>query len=144
MKKAIYIIGVICCFLAFTGCTHNNGDIGPWFGQWKVERIDKDGEADPDSEGNCMLRFQSSVVTAVLVTYDSGTNTTSTVLKYGNWEENGGYLHLVFKEHSDQPLEALHLDKECSLKVIRRDGKDKQLQLTKDDGTVYTYHLVKW
>ena len=128
--------------LSFTGCTHNNGDIGPWFGQWKVERIDKDGQPDPEYQGNCLLRFQSSVVTAVLVT-DNGYTTSSSV-KYGNWEESGGYMHFEFKEYSNAPLEALHFDTVCSLKVLDREGKNKRLQLAKDDGTVYTYYLVKW
>ena len=48
MKRTVYISCMIFVVLSFCGCTHNNGDIGPWFGQWKVERIDKDGMPDPD------------------------------------------------------------------------------------------------
>ena len=173
MKRTVYISCMIFVVLSFCGCTHNNGDIGPWFGQWKVERIDKNGMPDTDYEGDCLLRFQSSVVTVVLVTNNGYAESSS--LKYGNWEETGGYMHFDFKEGLNTPLNKLHMDKfvcpvcgyvgqsligvwecpecgtsagefkvECDLKVLIREGKEKQLQLVMDDGTVYTYYLVKW
>ena len=37
--------------LAMSGCVQNNGHIGHWFGQWKVERVTIDGQDDADYEG---------------------------------------------------------------------------------------------
>ncbi len=171
MKKAAYIILLISAILTIGGCTHNNGDIGPWFGQWKIERIDKNGEPDTEYQCDCMLCFQSSVVSAVWASNDG--YSTNAILKYGNWEERDGYMFFEFKERDNSPLLKLHFDQTvctscghanegiaapekcpecggedfkiaCALKILKRDGKDKQLQLTKDDGTVYTYYLVKW
>ena len=34
-----------------SGCTHNNGDIGPWFGTWQVTGIDADGAPLAEYDG---------------------------------------------------------------------------------------------
>ena len=46
MNAAIALLLVIVA----TACTHNDGDIGPWFGLWRVERLIVDGNnGEPNS-----------------------------------------------------------------------------------------------
>lgn len=58
--KAIYskIICTLALLFVLTGCIQNNGNIGPWFGQWKVERLTIDGKDDPDYAGNAFSAFR--------------------------------------------------------------------------------------
>lgn len=44
------------------GCTHNDGDIGDWFGMWLVERIEVDSEEVAGYSGNVVLKFQGGVM----------------------------------------------------------------------------------
>lgn len=61
MMKKIYLICMTALLLVAAGCTQNNGRIGHWFGQWKVERVVVDGVDDPDYEGNAFLLPVESV-----------------------------------------------------------------------------------
>ena len=92
--KAIYskIICTLALLFVLTGCVQNNGNIGPWFGQWKVERLTIDGKDDPDYAGNAFFRFQASVFSVCISYPDEHTSGTY----YGTWTENGDYVDVVF------------------------------------------------
>lgn len=138
-KSALYIIGVIIALLPLSGCLHNNGDIGPWFGQWKVESIEKNGEVAADYQGDGFLRFQSEVITAVRSypsVHSSGTD-------YGNFVDNGSTMDVEFKE-GKSIRNYLHLEEKFTFNVLKRDGSDKLLEYTDSKGDTYTYHLKKW
>ena len=47
---------------ATLSCTHNNGDIGVWFGLWKVTSVEVDGSADRKYKGNMYFSFQNTPV----------------------------------------------------------------------------------
>lgn len=60
MKK-LTIIFAFMAMLAMSGCVQNNGHIGHWFGQWKVERMTIDGQDDADYEDGVFFCFQGAV-----------------------------------------------------------------------------------
>lgn len=127
--------------LALSACTTNNGDIGPWFGTWKVTEIRCDGAVDEQYAGNIFFKFQSSVF-AVVVTYDNHINGTS----IGSWREDGdGSLVVWFPDDRYTLEQATHLTREeniFSYETVKSSGFT--LTLNASDGHTYTYRLVKW
>ena len=61
--KRIIIYSLLTIFsLTFLPSCQNNGDIGPWYGMWKLTSLTIDGEEDPAYEGNVFWKFQTGVV----------------------------------------------------------------------------------
>ena len=52
MRKALRIIAAVVMTAISGSCTHNNGDIGPWFGEWKLTSIEIDGSPDAAYKAN--------------------------------------------------------------------------------------------
>lgn len=129
---------------AMSGCTQNNGRIGHWFGQWKVERMTVDGEDYADYPGNAFFCFQSSVFGVRI----SRPELEGSGMYYGIWEEqDGGRIRVRFNTDESEvpPASAcLHLEEECVFSVLSADGKRKTLQRVADDGRTYTYYLRSW
>ena len=46
MKRTISTLLIAILLPVIAGCTRNDGDIGTWFGSWKLERITIDGLID--------------------------------------------------------------------------------------------------
>ena len=61
MKKILYSLCVVSLLLSITGCTQNNGNIGNWFGQWRMDSYKVNGEVQEDYQGNIFFCFQSAV-----------------------------------------------------------------------------------
>ncbi len=70
MKKIYKILGIIT-LLVCTNCTKNNGDIGDFFGLWRLESLTK-GDSTLLRNENLYIGFQSSVITLRIV--DEETN----------------------------------------------------------------------
>ena len=125
--------------LAMSGCVQNNGHIGHWFGQWKVERVTIDGQDDADYEGGVFFCFQGAVF---------GVRTSTGGMWYGRWEENDkGMVDVVFKtDESAVPPAYLHvhLDEKMVFRLVSHKGHDKVLEYVGPDGKTYTYYLKKW
>ena len=81
--------------LGLSGCTHNNGDIGPWFGAWSVDTIKVDGQPDNSYGHNIFWSFQNEVI-KISVQHPYGVTTDH----FGSWLEEGKTLQLNFT-HSD-------------------------------------------
>lgn len=141
MKKLNIILIFIAMLLPLSSCLHNNGDIGPWFGQWKVTEVQINGERDPKYKGDGFFCFQSSTFKLVQ-SYPEDNSATSI---FGNWEEKDGYISVLFHDREDSPWLRgyFHLDKKSMLTVVKRKG-DKVLKYTAEDGNEYTYFLKKW
>lgn len=127
--------------LIVASCTSNNGDIGQWFGTWRVTEITTDGVPDEDYEGNMFFKFQSSVFEMLMVC-----DYHSTVNRFGVWEEKGkGTLTVSFPDAKYEPLPQSHMRAEQN--VLTFNGVQSSgfvLRLDSPDGHVYTYRLVKW
>lgn len=122
--------------LAMSGCVQNNGHIGHWFGQWKVERVTIDGQDDADYEGGVFFCFQGAVF---------GVRTSTGGMWYGRWAENDkGMVDVVFNtDESAVPPAYLHvhLDEKMIFRLVSHKGSDKVLEYVGPDGKTYTYYL---
>lgn len=96
MRIIGYIFTALLAIAAMCSCTHNNGDIGPLFGQWKITDIATTdaatGTVTHNATSGAFLSFQNDVVTLTQV-YD-GQHLSA--LSYGQWELNGNSLTLYF------------------------------------------------
>lgn len=144
MMKKIYLICMAALLLVAAGCTQNNGRIGHWFGQWKVERVVVDGVDDPSYEGNAFFCFQSKVF-GVRVSYPEEF---SENMYYGRWEErDDNVLYVQFNTaESSVPSSSLHLylQEENFFRIVSADGKRKVLETTLPDGKTCVYYLRSW
>lgn len=138
MKK-LTIIFAFVTMLAMSGCVQNNGHIGHWFGQWKVERVTIDGKDDAGYDGDVFFCFQGAVF---------GVRTSSGGMWYGRWEEKDkGIVSVVFNtDESAVPPAYLnvHLEKQMVFRLVSHKGSDKVLEYVGPDGKTYTYYLKKW
>lgn len=138
MKK-LTIIFAFMAMLAMSGCVQNNGHIGHWFGQWKVECVTIDGQDDADYEVGVFFCFQGAVF---------GVRTSTGGMWYGRWEENDkGMVDVVFNtDESAVPPAYLHvhLDEKMVFRLVSHKGSDKVLEYVGPDGKTYTYYLKKW
>ncbi len=125
--------------LTLVACTQNNGNIGHWFGQWKVERITIDGIDAPDYQGNYFFCFQSGVF---------GVRTAAGDMTFARWTEdkNTGIVTVSFKEaHGvSEACREIYLDENVTFRLVSHNDKTKVLEQVKDDGKTYTYYLTKW
>lgn len=96
MRIIRYIFTALLAIAAMCSCTHNNGDIGPLFGQWKITDIATTdavtGTVTHNATSGAFLSFQNDVVTLTQV-YDGQHQS---ALSYGKWELNGNSLTLYF------------------------------------------------
>lgn len=152
MKRISLISLLLLLVVGFQSCTHNNGDIGPFFGTWKVTEITIDSQPEAAYQGNLFWAFQTSVIN--MRTVDPSTNLSSAE-SWGDWEEDGNTLHLNFSHTDDShptpgsskysPLPASHLPAGTSeLSILSISSSDMRLSYTAPDGTVYGYSLKKW
>ena len=129
--------------VALGGCTHNNGDIGPWFGAWRVESITIDGEPAPDYAPPYLIwKFQSNVTLiqcpddAMHQSYDM----------YGTWEQNGDRLSVNFDYNSLPFDESItRFPRKQTFEILKLGGSGIVLSYVNDkSGQRLTYTLKKW
>ena len=95
--RTIYHYAIICVLATLWSCTHNEGDIGPYFGTWAL--VEATGEHTvPGDDRGVFLQFQGGtacvrVVFNELHSYDAA---------FGNWHDSGGVLTLDFPDHTAQ------------------------------------------
>lgn len=153
MRKALRIIAAVVMTAISGSCTHNNGDIGPWFGEWKLTSIEIDGTPDAAYKGNIFWAFQTSVIEMIQV--EPVTPDVSDYgQRWGTWSQEENTLTLNFTHHDDNaaegsgkytPYPATHLPGGVSkLGIIKLSGSEIKLSYTANDGKTYTYSLKKW
>ncbi len=137
--KRLGLILTFVAMLTLVACTQNNGNIGHWFGQWKVERITIDGIDAPDYQGNYFFCFQSGVF---------GVRTAAGGMTFARWTEdkNTGIVTVAFEEAYGASYECreIYLDENVTFRLVSHNDKTKVLEQVKDDGKTYTYYLTKW
>lgn len=98
MKTLRYTLITLASLLGLTCCTHNEGDIGIWFGTWQVERailsgIDGSYDYQP-VDASLYFQFQGEMVTVRWVS-----DLHDEVVDYGTWSENDdGTLDISFPD----------------------------------------------
>lgn len=92
-----FILLAVLMSTIISGCTHNNGDIGEWFGTWKVTEITIDGVTDTTYTGNMFWLFQASVI--CMRTMDDNHGYTD---HWGSWKElPDAHLEFNFTHHDN-------------------------------------------
>lgn len=148
MKK-IYIYLFAALALVVTSC-QNNGDIGDYFGTWRVESYFVDGVSVTDNVTNTTFSFQASVVHVTLTTDEF----MSQQQCFGSWSEEGDRLTLNFANGDDSNPVGTNFyhapawlgmtsDAPMSLIVSERSGSKMTWTYTTDSGTKHIYKLKK-
>ncbi len=151
MNRALKLLLLIAIAFAPLSCTRNCGNIGDWFGIWKLESITVNGESDPYYHGNVFWRFQTNMI---LMTYTYETNYDASG-SYGTWTENNNILELNFSYYTEGeseqgawyiPPAVTHIPAGISrLSVLHLSRKEIKLSyLSQSDGKEYFYLLKKW
>ena len=137
--------------VTLSSCTHNNGDIGPYFGTWKLLSISVDGVEDVDYAGNVFWKFQNEVVCMVRVNESAHTANEC----WGTWKEIGNVMQLNHTHWDDNhkqgsfyysPLPETHLPANSisDLEIVSLSGSSMQLKYVTDDNRVVGYKFTKW
>jgi len=96
MKTLQHTLIALMTLVGLSACTHNDGDIGTWFGTWQVEDISC---ASTDCTGytsdcqNYYFQFQGDICT---VRYVSPMHDEE--VDYGTWSEGDGTLDIDFPD----------------------------------------------
>lgn len=139
IRKISVLLTVAVIALFACSCTKNNGDIGFWFGQWRVEKIEVDGAELTNYSGNMFFSFQNVVVEEKLVTSDHYVEQA-----YGHWEDGGNNaIILYFDDKSYPPVDGYMKPGANELKYERQSSTTMVLSLDSGEKTV-VYHLLKW
>ena len=137
--------------VTLSSCTHNNGDIGPYFGTWKLLSISVDGVEDVDYAGNVFWKIQNEVECMVRVNESAHTANEC----WGTWKEIGNVLQLNHTHWDDNhkqgsfyysPLPETHLPANSisDLEIVSLSGSSMQLKYVTDDKRVVGYKFTKW
>lgn len=93
MRILKYTLLSLSCCLTLCGCMQHHGNIGDWFGTWKLTSMELDGVEDPSYDGNIFFQFQADIVRIVEVD-PQVSNTFNNC--FGHWADNGSTLTLDF------------------------------------------------
>lgn len=150
MKKIYNVVSLFVLSIIIASCTHNNGDIGHYFGTWKLERMAIDGVEDAEYQKNVFWKFQAGVMCMVRV--DDSTHTKTEC--WGTWEEDGKILRLNYTHHDDAnsegsqkyaPLSETHIPIGITeLEILRQNSSKMELKYINNDGQVILYYFDKW
>ncbi len=128
--------------LALAGCTHNNGDIGPIFGQWQLRSItpDTDGAQPPalPEDAEMYWAFQSSTVRVDLCLPRHEVRSS-----YGNYRLTDETLFLDFPDES-YPQLIPGAGRQSQWQLLRLSGSELTLRLTDADGQASVWTFRKW
>lgn len=149
MKKILaHIILTVAALLALSGCSHNNGDIGPWFGLWHLDAIEIDGEPDTDYDGNYYFLFQGKVFCIRWVNDQQH----ELIESYAQWQESDdgtimtvNFVDNRFSPRVDYTLPDPHLSIVTIFNVRTINSHEMLLDHTDPNtGITYTYYLTHW
>ena len=135
MKTLQHILIALLALVGLSGCTHNEGDIGPWFGTWMVEDI---------TGGASDFEFQGKMCTVIYID-----NKHNQLVDYGTWSEDGDKMTISFPDENvaynlllDQLAQG-SIDDIFRFVVSRPSDQRAQLVCTNVWGDQLTLHLHK-
>lgn len=150
LKNTIISSMMAIMLLSVAGCTRNNGDIGPWFGTWKLDAMTINGAPDAEYADNVFWQFQSNliVMTRLLGNHEQYDMP-------GTWcQPEPGVLRIEYVYSDDDapqgsmkytPLPETHLPWGVSdLTILEMKGKTLRLEYRSTEGVVYGYNFTKW
>lgn len=146
-RLATQILFSALLFMALSGCTKNNGDIGLWFGLWHLDSIEIDGEPDATYDGHYYFLFQGKVFCIRWVDELQHEYFES----YAQWQEgdDGTTMTISFLDNRYMPqinssVPKNYLSTVTTLTVDTITSKNLVMHYTSDNATTYTYHLTHW
>ena len=131
--------------MSLNSCTHNNGDIGYWFGLWHLDSIEVDGAPLADYDGNAYFMFQGKVFCIRIV--DDAAH--SYVESYALWQESDDHQAMTITFADDRfpptisPL--LTFEQVTTFSVATLTHKEMVLKhVHTETGVTRVYHLTCW
>lgn len=134
--------------LLLSSCMQHNGNIGDWFGTWKVESISINGISDAAYEGNLFFQFQTDIVCLNQVDTDVSN---SSMRVFGRWRDEGSTLVLDFSYTADgmdgsfTPPEDTYLSKGENILKLQKESSRRMLWTLEktDTSQIIIYSLKK-
>ena len=134
MRSYFFRISFIIIVVSLLSCTHNNGDIGPLFGQWKLTTLLIDENPDKNYKGNIYFSFQNDVTNMKIINDNQNVYDT-----YGHWKQEGNKLLLIYDDPIFPPLLETYFNPGINIcEIITLDNKELILKRVTEDKT-YTY-----
>lgn len=147
MKILRFLLISLVAFFA-TGCTHNNGDIGPLFGQWIMTDITADGSHPADVVAtNWNWRFQSGVLLISEANYLSHEHSEY----WASWSRDEQLLYVNFKNTDDvvggdyayPSVIGFTQPTAYTLAIEHESSSSMTLRMVNTEGVTYVYTLKK-
>ncbi|MDE7387140.1 MAG: lipocalin-like domain-containing protein [Muribaculaceae bacterium] len=142
LRDIFMVLTLALVAMTLGGCTHNNGDIGPWFGAWRVESITVDGEPRADYAPPYLIwKFQGNVT--LIQVPDDEVHVSRDM--YGTWQQDGDRLTVTFGYHNIWYDPAVTLfPAHTTFEILKLGGSGIVLSYVNDRGQRLTYTLKKW
>lgn len=151
MKTLIRLFLLIAIAALPQACVHNDGNIGDWFGTWRLESIKINGTPDAGYNQYIIWKFQSDMV--LMVEADDVLHEKDE--HFGTWRQEGDILELNYSYNNEgstvqaptyTPPASTHLPAGISvLSIIKLSKGEIQLLYTSPEtGDEYFYTLKKW
>lgn len=138
------LVALVMIMLATPSCMQHNGNIGEFFGTWKLTSLEIDGEEAPNYEGNTFFQFQTDVIRISRIEpHQVFTH------RYGQWTRTGETLCLDFGFTATDPGEYeaptwIQLERGKNLlHIVSLTSRDMVLTLQHSNNTTITYTLHK-
>lgn len=137
------IISLLSVFM-LSGCMHNNGDIGNYFGTWKLSTINVDGVDDPEYKENIFFQFQSDVFRLVQ------NRTQNDITEYfGTWSETDNIMVLKLNYKVNPESEVYHIPtitrliKGDNIIAVKHESNNRMIWTFSSEGQTIIYTLKK-
>lgn len=148
MKKILTPLLLLLVVTMSLGCTRNNGDIGLWFGSWRLEAIDIDGREDTAiAPPYYIWKFQNHII-QIIRPNDIEHNGPWAV---GSWTDNDTTVTLDFTHDLGNFNAEMHLQPVTTLEVVTLSSRTLVLRHTHPSpptsvtpACIYTYRFTRW
>lgn len=145
MKTLQNVAMTLLALLSLSACTHNNGDIGIWFGTWMVEQITNEQTGQQAQyDGTLVMQFQGDVATIRQTTTNH-----DELVDYGTWQHEADRLTITFPDpdvaydHVLEQVLGVPLGQQYAFTVLHSDAKRLTLSLTDHNGQPWQLRLRK-
>lgn len=151
-KNILKYLMLLPLALLLGSCTHNDGNIGPWFGTWGMTAMTVDGVPYGTTDrGQTLWEFQSHLVRISRI----DAHQTFTGYSWGTWEERDGHLLLDFTHPDNSTPEGdqgeyrapdwllMPPGQVIDLAITDNRSRIKSLKYTDPDGKIIIYTIKK-
>lgn len=141
MKRTGTIILTIATVLLWIlpSCTHNNGDIGPVFGNWKLVRTQMSGETEMKIDHPMFWSFQNTTFRCIYKDSEPEGSTT-----YGNFRIDDNTLFLDFPDENYPPPAALHLPSHSEWQILKLTHGELTVRYDRTPDSSAILYFKKW